>query len=57
VLLLERDSLVPEEILARLEASIQPRPAYFDERVRLVEPIFAEHVQILGKVVGVFRSL
>jgi len=36
VLLLERDSLVPEEILARLEASIQPRPAYFDERVRLV---------------------
>jgi len=35
-LLLERDSLVPEETLVALEASIQPRPAYFDERVRLV---------------------
>ena len=34
-----------------------------DGRVRLqpenaaLEPIYADHVQILGKVVGVFRSL
>ena len=35
-LLLERDSLVPEAILRHLEASIKPRPAYFEERARLV---------------------
>ena len=62
IAVLEADITSPESSKAAVEATVK---RFFREngRIRLqpensaMEPLYPEHVQILGKVIGVFRTL